>query len=125
MRCNAIYLKLHKRVAESAFEVSSESGDTREFLPMKKAYYCNTSEAKDVPAVQHGTGRQRPCVRIHRAYDETVTGRESPSRVMAETMESRRRVKELHGEAGSLAGRDSSRKRRVVPDEKYFLPSEQ
>lgn len=76
-------------------------------------------------AVLHGARRQHFCVRCHTRYKNMVMGKGSASHVVAETMETRTRVKELQGKAGSLAGRDSSKRRRRTLNKIDSMPSEQ
>lgn len=80
-------LKALKQVAESGSEVSSESGETRKFFSVITSYSCDVPEAKDRSAAVHGAWRPLPCARCRNTYEDMVKGEESPSRVVAETIE--------------------------------------
>lgn len=81
---------------------------------MIMSYSCVLPEAKNMSAVWLEIERRHPCVRCHSAYDYMVMDRESSNGVVAETMEVRKRVKELLQKAASLAGRECKRGRREV-----------
>lgn len=68
-------------------------------------YCCDIREAKDLSAVFHGPEKQHSCIRCHSTYENMVIGRGSSNRVVAETIEMRRRVRNLQEKAGRLAGR--------------------
>lgn len=88
-------LKPLKRAGESATEVLLGSREIRKYFLMILSYCCSILEAKDMFAVRHGVGRQHPCVRCHGTYEDRVMGTWSAGRVVAETMETKRRVKKI------------------------------
>lgn len=91
--------------------------ETGKCLQMITTYCCHVLEAKEMLTGQQGAGRQHLCVQWHRLYEDMVMDKEGSNRVVAETEKNGRRVKEWQEEAGSLAGRDHSRRQWDVLDE--------
>lgn len=83
---------------------------------MITSYCCSNAEARDMSAAQNGAERQHLYVRGFSTYEDIVMVTKSSSSVIAETMETRRKVKELQKQTGFLAGSGSSRWRREVLD---------
>lgn len=82
-----------RRVAESRFEASVKSRETRNCFPIKNSYCCDITEAENMSAARQNAGRQHPSVRRHSMYENMVMGRLTSIRVVVETMEARRRIK--------------------------------
>lgn len=88
-------------------------------------YCCEIPKAKDMSAFQHDAGRQRPCVRLHSAYKDTVKGRGSLSSRVKEIRRTQRRVIKARNGAGSPTTRGHSRRRQKILDERDALLFEQ
>lgn len=92
---------------------------------MVMSYSCDLSEKRDIFAARRCTARQHPCRKSHSTDKDMVMGKDGLSRVVAETMGTRRRVEELQESAGNLARGDRSRKKREVLDETDFFLARQ
>lgn len=109
--------------AETAFEVSLGRAETQKCFATTKSYCCDTSKAKHMSAARHDAVRKHLCVRCYSPYENMVMGRGSSSRMVAEKIEMRRRVKELQTKVGKLAGRPYCRRRQGIKDEEALLLS--
>lgn len=68
-------------------------------------------EVRDMSAVWHDAGRHHLCVRHHSTYKEMVMSRRNANCMVAETIQTRRKVKELEDDPKHLGGRGRSRRR--------------
>lgn len=83
------------------------------------------SEAKGTSAVWLDTQRKHLCVRSHRTEKNVLMAKKSSGHVEAETMETRKRVKESKEKTRNLARRGPSREQREVLNGTGSLLSEQ
>lgn len=100
---NAIFLELLKRVAESGFALHLGSRETGMCFPMAAFYCCDTLEDTDGSIAPLGAERQHSCTRCRNTYENMMIGGGSSGRVLAETMGTQRRLKEMQQRTENLA----------------------
>lgn len=100
-----------KEVAKGLYEAEVRDGEIHNSFPMVVSYCCDIPEAKDLSAVWHGAERRQPRVMCHSTNKDSVRGRKTSSRVVAETFDTRREVEERQRETVSLGKRGLSTRR--------------
>lgn len=93
-------------------EVEVKKGEIRNCFPMVVSYCCNTSEAKSTSTVRHGAGKRNFCVRCRSTHEDRVRVRKRSSRLVAETIETRKEGVGKQVEAASWDGRGLTTGRR-------------
>lgn len=93
------FLKPLKWAAANGFDESVRSEETWKCFSTAVAHCCDNSETKDVCAAQHGTGTQYSCVRSHSTYEYMVLCGGTIRDVVADAMETRRRIEKLQEKA--------------------------
>lgn len=111
---NPSFLRRLERVAESRFEVSLGSGEIYKCFSTTVSYCSEAFEATKMSTARHGAKEQHLCIRSHSRYKYMVVSRGSSRRVMAETLDKQRMVKELLEKAMIIAGTRPGRSRREV-----------
>lgn len=107
-------LKPLQRNDESGFEVSLRSEGTQKWFLMFIFYSCNVPKANHMSAVWHSAERKQLCVSCRSPQEDIVVGRRRSSRVQTETMDVRRRVKEMQEDAAHVTKRDRRKRIRKV-----------
>lgn len=98
------FLKPFKEAAEGVFDDDLKGGEMGDGFSTILWSCCDVPEAKYRSAVRNGAETRQPCVRRRDTYRGKVRNKKGSSRVVAETVDMRRKVVKKQSEAASLGG---------------------
>lgn len=87
-------------------------------------YFRISHEMKDVSAVLHGARRRQHCSRCHSTYENRLRGRKITSCVVAEKIDTKRKVVDKQAEVANLGGRDLGTRKREVQKKTALLSTQ-